>query len=354
VPRDVLTQRALNRTLLLRQGLLERSDTPALAMVERLVGLQAQVPGNPYVALWSRLRDFDPTELSELLASRQVVRAGLMRSTIHLVSARDCLVMHPLTAALRSRAFWPPFGKGLNGADIEAVIDAGRAYVAVAPRTRVALSEHLAQRWPDADPLSLAHAVTQHLALVQVTPRGLWGRSGQATWALAEEWLGAPLHPGSALGELVLRYLAAFGPAAGADVRTWAGITGLRPVLDRLRPQLRSYRDERGRELLDVADGAFADPETPAPPRFLPDYDNLTLSHADRSRVVAPDGPPTGARALLVDGFARARWRVQDGELVVEGYAPAPRERSAIEAEGVALLRFLDPGLSEPRVRFAP
>jgi Winged helix DNA-binding domain len=350
---DVLSQRTLNRTLLARQSLLERTDAPVLTMVERLVGLQAQVPGNPYIGLWSRLRAFDPAELSELLESRRAVRGGLMRSTIHLVSARDCLLMAPLVAPLRARTFWPGFGDGLRGAEVDEVVAAGREHLAAAPRTRAELSEHLAARWPDSDPIALAHAATFHLPIVQVPPRGMWGRTSQATWALADDWLGAPLVDDPQPDELVLRYLAAFGPATSADVRTWSGITGLRPVLDRLRPGLRSFRDERGRELLDVPDGLIADPDTPAPPRFLPEFDNLTLSHADRSRVLddrSPDyrrGSVVGT--LLVDGFARAAWRVEGDTLTVEGLDSAD---PAVEAEGIALLEFL--AVSDPRVRFVP
>jgi hypothetical protein len=352
VAAEVLTQRTLNRTLLLRQGLLERSDTPPLAMVERLVGMQAQVPANPYVALWARLRDFDPQELSELLASRQLARANLLRNTLHLVTAADCLALHPLTTPLRIRSFRSPFGAALNGADPEAVAEAARALVAEAPRTRAELSARLAERWPDAEPLALAYVATHYLPLVQLPPRGLWGGRGLPTYALADEWLGAPLDARADLAPFVRRYLAAFGPATPADVRTWAGVTGLRPAIDALRPELRTFRDEQGRELLDVRDAPIADPDLPAPPRFLPEYDNVTLSHADRSRVVAPGGPPTGTPALLVDGRARAAWKLEDGELVISGYEPAPQERAAIEAEGAALLRFL--AVTEPRVRFAP
>jgi hypothetical protein len=350
---DVLTQRTLNRTLLLRQGLLERTRTPALAMVERLVGMQAQVPANPYVALWARLHDFRPEELSDRLAARQVARANLLRNTLHLVTAPDCLALHPLTTPLRIRAFRSPFGAALKGADPEAVAEAARTLIVEAPHTRAQLSARLAERWPEADPLALAYVATHYLPLVQLPPRGLWGGRGMPTYALADEWLDAPLDAGAGLARFVRRYLAAFGPATPADVRTWAGVAGLRPVIDALRPELRTFRDERGRELLDVLDTPIAGPDAPAPPRFLPEYDNVTLSHADRSRIVAPGGPATGVPALLVDGYARASWRVEDGELVVAGYAPAPGERAAIEAEGHALLRFLDPEVSDPRVRFA-
>jgi hypothetical protein len=342
----VLDRRTLNRTLLLRQGLLERTPTPAIELIERLGGLQAQVPGNPYVGLWSRIAGFEPLELSGLIERREAVRAGLMRSTIHLVSARDCRLMAPLVAPLRARTFRSPFLAGLNGVPVEDVVAAGGELLKETPRTRAQLSDELGRRWPDADPLSLAHAVTFHLALVQIPPRGLWGGTGQATWALAEQWLGAPLDADPDPAALVLRHLAAFGPATPADIRTWAGIAGLRSTIDRLRPDLRTYADERGRELLDVPDGPIADPREPAPPRFLPDFDNVTLSHDERARIVADDGPSTGVPCVLIDGFAAATWRIEDDVLHVD----APRD-AAVEAEGLALLELL--GVSEPRVRFA-
>jgi len=312
---EVLTARALNRALLARQGLLTRCDAPALDMIERLVGMQAQVPANPYIALWSRLEEFATDELSELIAQRRAVRAQLMRATIHLVSARDCLALHPITQPLRSRTFKSPWAKGLAGADVVQVVDAGIELLAEGPRTRAELSTLLAPCWPDADPLALAHAVTFNTALVQVPPRGLWGRRGQPTWALAEAWLGGELDAEPSTDAVVLRYLGAFGPASVADARTWSGVSGLREVFERLRPRLRTFRDERGRELFDVLDGPLPDAETLAAPRFLPEYDNLLLSHDDRSRVFNGLGPglpfPRGSTigTLLVDGFYRATGR---------------------------------------------
>src|SRR4051794_9788976 len=246
-------------------------------MVDRLVGMQAQVPANPYLGLWSRIEGFRPEELSELIAGRSAVRAQLMRSTIHLVSARDCLALQPITAPVLARTFQSPFAPRLGGAHLDDVVAAGIELLAERPLTRAELAELLAPRWPDAAPSALAHAVTFHAALVQTTPRGLWRESGQARWALTGSWLDASLDRAAPVDAFVLRYLRAFGPATTADVRTWSGLTGLREVMDRLRPQLRTFHDQRGRELLDVPDGAFADLEAPAPPRFLPEYDNAAL-----------------------------------------------------------------------------
>ncbi len=364
----VLSSRALNRALLARQGLLERSRVPADEMVERLVGMQAQVPENPYVALWSRIDGFRPEELSGLIAERALVRAGLMRSTLHLVSARDCLAIHPITLPVLSRTFASPHAAGMNGADVDEVVAAGLDLLAQEPRTRGQLAAELVERWPAAEPLALAYAITLNAPLVQTPPRGLWRQTGQATWAPAEHWLGAELDPEPDVEALVLRYLAAFGPASVADIRSWCGVTGLREVVARLRPELSSFRDENGKELLDVPDGVFADPDTPAPVRFLPEYDNLLLSHADRSRVLRGLGPglpyPTGKwiGQLLLDGFFRSYWEITEengvATLTIDRFtltpADAPAAIEEIEAEGACLLAFVAPDAADRRVRFDP
>ena len=324
--------------------------------------MQAQVPENPYVALWSRLEDFRPEQLSTLIAERRAVRAGLLRGTIHLVSARDCLMLQPLVAPVFAKAYVSPFGKGLGGVDPRDVAAEGRELVADRPRTRAQLGALLAERWPQADPASLSYAVTHHVPLVQVTPRGLWGQTSQATWAATETWLGAALDRDPPVDELVLRYLAAFGPATAADVRTWSRLTGLQEVLERLRPRLRTFRDERGRELLDVPAAPFPDPETPAPPRFLPEFDNALLSHDDRSRVLTGPAPPLPAGrwkgTLLLDGFHRANWRIvldnDRATLLVDRFAGQPGDppsaREEIAAEGEGLLSLVAPGATRRAV----
>jgi hypothetical protein len=338
-------------------------------MIERLVGMQAQEPEDPYVALWSRLQGFRAEQLSELIASRRAVRAQHMRATIHLVSARDCVALHPLTQPVLARTFKSPWLKGLAGADVEAVAAAGLELLTERPLTRAELAEGLSPRWPNADPAALAQAVTFNLPLVQVPPRGLWGRSGQARWAPAEAWLGEPLDPGACVDALVLRYLAAFGPATTADVRTWSGLTGLREVIARLRRRLRTFTDSEGRELLDVEDAPLPDPDTPAPPRFLPEYDNVALSHADRGRILSGRGPglpfPRGnwIGTLLVDGFYRANWKIEvdragAATLTIDRFKDLPGDppgaRDAIDEEAIGLLAFAEPQAAERRVEFEP
>jgi hypothetical protein len=349
---NILGTRALNRSLLARQMLLERVDLPAERVIERLVGMQAQEPPDPYVALWTRLTDFNPDELVHLLESRAAVRATtLLRTTIHLVTAADALWMRPILQPVAERTFiHTPFAKALAGLDLGEVIAHGRELLAGSPMTIAALGKRLAERWPDREPGPLGYVIRFHVPLVQVPPRGLWGRKGQPVLALTDEWVGRPMAAEASIDELVMRYLAAFGPATPADVQTWSWLTAIRPVLERLRPRLRTFRDEAGRELFDVPDGPLPDPETPAPVRFLPLYDNVFLSHQDRSRILDPrhKGGPFWKGFVTVDGFLRAIWKATragaDALLSVQLVEPiGRRDRDEVGVEGERLLRFLHP-----------
>jgi hypothetical protein len=367
VSADVLSRRALNRATLERQLLLRRSGMPVFDAVEHLVGLQAQLPLNPYTALWSRLERFRPEALAELLVARRLVRTTVMRATIHLVTAGDCLLLRPLMQPVldrelaRHRANAP----ALRGVDLEPVLAFASRLLGERPRSGAQLRAALAERFPEHVAAALAYACRCRLALVQVTPRGVWGRTGGVVSTTAESWLGRPLATGPSLDDVVLRYLAAFGPASVADVAAWSRLTGLREVVERLRPRLRAFRDERGRELLDLPDAPRPDPETPAPPRFLPEYDNVLLSHADRGRFLSDD-VRTRLRWLTVplrgsvlhDGFLFGTWRLEEdggrATLVVE-HAGRLTKRAAgsLGAEGRRLLRFVAAGADGHEVRFA-
>jgi Winged helix DNA-binding domain len=370
----VLSRRALNRAILDRQLLLQRTAMPAEQAIEHLVGMQAQNPLDPYLALWSRLQDFDPDELARLINERKAVRAvAMMRTTIHLLTARDWLALRPVLQVVQERGFatGSPFGRNLAGLDVAEVVAAGRALLEDRPRAAAELAKLLRQRWPDRDAASLSYAVRYLLPLVQVPPRGIWGRGGSPVLATAETWLGRPVGPETAPDDMILRYLAAFGPASVMDIQAWCWLTRLGPVVERLRPRLRTFRDEQGRELFDVPDGPLPDPETPAPVRFLPQYDNLLLSHKDRSRVLGDTaGWPVPAEeivqvfaggSVLVDGFVHAGWRIDRGgrrergpaTLVIRPLRPlSTAQREAVAEEGGRLLDFKLADAASHDVRF--
>jgi Winged helix DNA-binding domain len=367
---DRLDRRALNRALLGRQLLLERVDQPLAGVIEHLVALQAQETNDPYVALWSRLEGFDPAALSDMLAERQVVRGQFLRATIHLVTARDALMLRPILEPVLKRHMTPKslFGRRLvaAGVDVAEVVAAGSELLEAEPRTRAELQKLLGERWPHADGTALAQAVTYLLPVVQVPPRGLWRRSGHARWAPLESWLGKPMVVSASPDDLVLRYLAAFGPATAADVREWSGLPGAAEVLARLHPRLRAFRDDNGRELLDAADGVLPDSEIPAPVRFLPVYDNAALAHADRSRIIDEHHRKRlltldmiSFGSVLVDGFGRAIWRVERDRAKQEAVLDLAlledlqrRDVDEIAAEGERLLAFLEPDATLREVRF--
>jgi hypothetical protein len=364
---EVLSQRALNRATLERQLLLRRWDLPAAEAIEHLVGMQAQAPNAPYVGLWTRLAGFHPDELARLLTQRRAVRTPLMRATIHLVSARDCLALRPLLQPVLERSFaGSPAAQQLAGVDSKALLAAGRALLAQHQHTRAELGPLLGARWPDRDPTSLAYAISYLVPLVQVPPRGIWGQRGPAAWATTEAWLGRPLTPGPSVDQLVLRYLAAFGPATVNDAQTWSGLTRLREVLERLRPQLATFCDQAGNQLFDLPDAPRPDPDIPAPHRFLPEYDNLLLSYADRSRVISADrrvplfaGNGGVLGTVLVDGFFRGTWRITrhrgTATLTVEPFEALPEpDRTAVANEGTRLLTFAASDAAAHDIQFTP
>jgi len=365
-PTKILSKRALNRALLARQFLLERSTVAPVKAVEHLVGLQAQIPGNPYVALWSRLKNFDPQALSRLIKTRKAVRIGLQRSTIHLVTARDAFGLRPLVQPVLERGFAGNHGKKLPRTELGEIAAAGRKLVEEQPKSFATLGTLLQQRWPDCATLDLAQAVRTFVPLVQIPPRGLWGGSGQATYASIEQWLGKPPARSSlTIDDLVLRYLRAFGPATVQDAQMWSGLTRLSQVFERLRPKLKTFRDEVGRVLFDLPNAPRPDEDTPAAPRFLPEYDNVLLGHADRSRVLADEHRRlfSGANgnlfgSVLIDGVATARWRVQREAkpervtLLVEIAGPVSKQtRVAVAEEAERLLALLEDGAERREVR---
>ncbi|MEU8384874.1 winged helix DNA-binding domain-containing protein [Streptosporangium sp. NPDC048865] len=357
---ETLTRRALNRATLERQLLLRRADVPALTVIERLAGLQAQDPDPPYIGLWARIEAFRIDDLTRLLYRREVVRATMFRGTQHLVAAEDYLWLRPLLQPMLDRWQRGGFGRFTAGLDLGELAAAARAILGEDTLTRPELGRALAGRWPGRDPVALARSVQGLLPVVHPPPDGTWGRRGTTPFALAEHWLGRPPAAGPPAGELVVRYLAAFGPATVRDVQAWSGMTRLREVVESLRPRLRVFGGEDGRELFDLPDAPRPDPGVPAPVRFLAALDNVLLAHADRTRVVSDDrrGHVVVDAAVTVDGFVHGLWNIErDGNtatLVVRLLEPlSGQDEAAVTEEGARLLRFAAPAAAHD-IRFRP
>ena len=362
----MLGPRALNRATLERQLLLRRWALPAEEAVERLVGLQAQAPLAPYVGLWTRLAGFEAAELSTLLTSRRVVRGAFVRATVHLLTARDCLALRPVVQSVLERAFRGQLGRQAAGLDLAAVVAAGRALLAERPRTRAELGPLLTSRWPAVDPTLLAYAVSYLAPLVQVPPRGVWGRTGPAAWTTVESWLAAPLGTDRSPDELVLRYLGAFGPATVADVADLvrAGRPAARCSTG-CGPGCGSFRSPDGAELLDVPDAPAPGPGH-AGAAALPAGVRQPAALARRPRPGQPDRPAgaaaarqrrggrhrAGRRPLVRDLAYRAVARSRHAR--VEPFAPLPaRDADGVVEEGARLLGFIAPG-ADHDVRLHP
>ncbi|MFE9423791.1 winged helix DNA-binding domain-containing protein [Kitasatospora sp. NPDC006697] len=364
----VLDRRELNRALLARQHLLAPADLTPEELITHLIGLQAQATDPPYYGLWTRLPQARPEQLTALVEQRRAVRLGLQRATIHLVTAEDCLRLRPLFRPVLEQNLRGSRGRLLAGLDLDALTDRGRALVEEQPRTFQELGELLGAAHPDRDPAALAQVLRARLALVQVPPRGLWRTGGAAAHTTAEQWLGRPLDSGAdqeaVREELALRYLAAFGPATAADLQKWSGLTRMAPVLTRLRDRLAEFRDERGRVLHDLPDAPRPDAGTAVPVRLVAPFDNLLLSHADRSRVLAEEHRTRVmtvnglvAGTVLVDGFVAGTWQVvrerDRAAAVLRPFAALGRaDRAAAGVEAERLLDFAAPEAAAREVRF--
>jgi Winged helix DNA-binding domain len=350
---DTLTRRQLNRATLARQLLLARARVPTVTAVERLCGLQAQEAKPPFVGLWTRVERFRRQDLHQALHAREVVRATLLRGTLHLLSAKDYLAFRApfqpmLLEAMRM------LGPRAEGLELDKLLLVARTLLAERPRTFNELRGLLVEAFPEANDRALGYAVRMGLPLVMVPTHDRWAFPSVAAFTLAETWLDAPVSGDGTPEALVPGYLAAFGPATAADMQTWSGLRGLRRVVEGMRPRLRVFEDERGRELFDLPDAPRPDEDVPAPPRFLPEFDNLMLAHADRSRVL-----PDEYRGLVVtknlrvratflwDGVVRGTWTVEPKKaaatLRLTPFEALPRGAAdELAEEGDALLHFVE------------
>ena len=349
---ETLTGRQLNRATLARQLLLERESIGPVEAISRLCGLQAQEPAPPFIGLWTRLAGFEREHLLAALRDREVVRATLMRATLHLLGAEDYAAFRPALQPVMERAV-RVLGDRAAGLEPERVLPAARALLLERPRGFNELRRLLQEQFPDVSDRALGYLVRTHVPLVMVPTDARWGFPSVADFTLADTWLERPLPDEGTPEGLVLRYLAAFGPASVADAQTWSGLQGLGPMFDSLRSQLVVFKGEGGRrELFDLPGAPHPDPDVPAPARFLPEFDNIVLAHADRTRLVADEH--RGAlvtknlrvrAAFLWDGMVAGTWEIErkraEAVLVLTPLRPLPaRAVKALSAEGEALLRF--------------
>ena len=369
----VLSRRALNRATLCRQLLLERSPLRPHDAIHALAGLQAQAPLAPHVGLWSRLAGYRPAALDELYDDRRVVRANLMRATVHLTTADDALRWQATLAPVGERSVQAAFGRRLAGIDIAKLTSTAEKLLRDEALTTAELRRRLAEVFPGYDADALAYGARGRLALVHVPPRGKWGATGAATRQTDfAAWLGRAPERAGAPDAMVLRYLAALGPATVQDMQAWSGLTRLSEAVERLSPELVVFRDDQGRTLYDLPDAPRPSESVAAPVRFLPEYDNIFFGYADRTRFVPglrkpPIPPGNGARTgtVFVDGEWRATWKItlpvrrgraaagKNGGSSPEAPDPAAvltvtlfadadaEDAAAIEREGADLARFI-------------
>jgi hypothetical protein len=320
------------------------------------VALQGQVSNAPYVGLWTRLHAFQRAELTALLTSRQVVRASSLRGTLHILTAQDYLLFHPILQPALSRHLHL-FARQVEGFNLGRFCDAMRAYIQEQPRTGVELRAKMEELSPGMGKQQITDAVRMYLALIQPPPAGTWGFTGKPAHIEALVWLGRPLaDPEAGRKQLITRYLSAFGPASVQDIQKWSGLTRLKPDIDVLRPELLALRDEQDRELFDLPDAPRPAADVPAPVRFLPVFDNLLLSYAERGRIMADAYYHTIfsnngliSSTFLVDGFVRGVWKVERtptlATLVIEPFEPLSRQvQNELQEEGVRLMCWMSDG----------
>lgn len=359
-----LSLKTLNRTTLARQLLWARQPLSATEAVSHLVAMQSQIPNPPYIGLWSRLAGFVRDDLTQAMQRGEVVRVAMHRSTLQLMTAHDyqvfwCVVKPALEKGLRSF-----FGKRLGALDFDRLIEAAQAFIEESPRAMGELRAFLLKVMPEGDPAAMSYLIRTFIPLVQVFPAGTWGKGSSASYALATQRLGAMSEEASPLA-LFKRYLKAFGPASVMDFQTWAGMTKIQAEIDPFREEFVLYRDENGRELFDLPEMSLAEEAMPVPVRFLPEYDNILIAHADRRRVIADEHRAkvflTAGRILgtcWVDGFVAGTWKAErqrkDAVLTVSLFEDVPSAtQEAIVAEAEALLAFIEPNATLKQVVLA-
>jgi hypothetical protein len=361
MPADEIDARALNRATLARQMLLRRESVSAVEAIERLGGMQAQDPAPPFVGLWSRIEGFDPDELRRAIADAEVVRATLLRGTLHLFSRRDYLRYRATLQAMLLAAASSNLRGQLDGLDVDATLAATRELLEEAPRTQSELRAELHARFPEASDRALGLIARCGAPMVMRPVDHPWSFPRDSAFVLASQALGAEPDAAERPEELVRRCLAAFGPASATDVRTWSGLAGVAKTVDAMRDELVVFRLGR-RELFDLPDAPRPGPDAEAPVRYLPEFDNLLLSHADRTRVIDDEHRPfvfsknlRVKATFLVDGRVAGTWSVKRSRnvatLTLVPFAKlAKGTLRSLVREGEPLARMAEPQASEASV----
>ncbi len=365
MPAGKITLKELNRATLARQMLLERKDITPLAAVGKLCGMQAQMPRPPFLGLWTRLANFQPEKLSRLLERRKIVRASMMRCTIHLVTASDYLAFRPCLQGAFTKAMHGVLGRKRESLDVEDLVRGARKAFKTKDMTFKELGSVLGPQWPQHDPGTIRYAVRTHLPLVQVPTDHKWSFSNRPSFGLAEPWLGHKLDFGlDETATLFRRYLASFGPASIADFRMWSGLSGCQNLADREHGKLVEFVGEDGPTLFDLPRAPRPKSQVEAPVRFLPDYDNLILAHADRRRVVRDDYRSRlclkNLRILptfLVDGMVAGSWSMEGSkhraELTIEAFhGLSGKVKADLKREGKKMLSFAFPDAAKQTVQW--
>lgn len=342
MPRErTLTQRELNRALLARQLLLERGRLTIPKALERMGGLQAQYAPAMYIGLWSRVEGLERDAVTRALERRSVVQGTMMRATIHLVSRGD---YWPFTLGIRDerRRWWERVHPNADPKQMRDASKELRRFLADGPRRRKEIEEHLGR--------DVALGIGAYVDLVRVPPSGTWEQRRADLYGLADDWVGPEdAEHDEGVDLLVRRYLAAFGPAPKTDVADWAGVSvsKITPSLERMT--LRRFRDEDGRELVDLPRAPLPDPDTPAPPRFLPVWDATLLVHARRTQILPEEyrplvfniKTPQSANTFLLDGQVAGTWRYEGGKVRLDPFDTIPRkEKPALDEEARRLAAF--------------
>jgi hypothetical protein len=334
--------------------LLAHENQPVVQTVEHLIGLQAQVTEGPYQGLWTRLAGFRHEDLTSLILDRTLVRATSLRATLHLQTVPDMVGLRPLVQPALDRMWQAAFGKRIGNADRAKVAKLGRRLLDRGPVTAGALGKALQPEFPDADPLALSVLLQVKETLIQVPPTRIWGSGHALLLSRIENWVPDAAPPALDRQSLVLRYLAAYGPASIADMQSWSGLTGLKTEFDVVRDQLVTFIDETGRTLYDLPGAPRPDPDTPPPVRLLPLYDNVILGYANRRRMFSEATENrAGMRqdtkpAILIDGAVAAGWKIAVKKAVatiaIEPYRPLlAREKRELAPEALAFLKFMRP-----------